>query len=66
MDIMPIANLATAMAQNQTMMDAQIALLKNAMEQTGADALALLEAIPTVTEAASAISSLGGHIDVSV
>ena len=69
MDIMPIANLATAMAQSQTVMDAQIALLKTAMEQTSADALTLLEAIPTAAEsvgAASAISTLGANIDVCV
>lgn len=66
MDIMPIANLASAMAQNQTLMQAQVALLKTAMEQTSSDALTLLEAIPTASETSSVISALGANVDISV
>lgn len=66
MDIMPIANLASAMAQNQTLMQAQVALLKTAMEQTSSDALTLLETIPTASEASSLISALGANVDICV
>ena len=66
MDIMPIANLAIAIAQNQTLMETQVALLKTAMEQTSSDALTLLETIPTASETSSVISALGANVDISV
>ncbi len=66
MDIMPIANLASAIAQNQTLMETQVALLKTAMEQTSSDALTLLETIPTASETSSVISALGANVDISV
>ena len=69
MDIMPIANLATAMAQSQTLLDAQVALLKSAMEQGSENALQLVESLPAVAETAESaqtISTLGAYVDICV
>ena len=59
MDISNIANLATNMAQQRNGTDISVAVFKKALDVQSAGALALIEAIPTV----SLPSHLGNNVN---
>jgi hypothetical protein len=59
---MSIAELATAQKAAETSSAVSVAVLKQAQEASGAEALALLDAIPQ----APSIGTVGNTVDISV
>lgn len=63
MDVSAIASLATDMAQTRTSAEAQVAVLKKAMELQGQGALQLVQAATQVPQAVSNPPHLGNRVD---
>jgi hypothetical protein len=59
---MSIAELATAQKAAETSLAVDVAVLKQAQQTSGAEALALLDAIPQ----APSIGAIGNTVDISV